>query len=160
LITSIYNVYVVLVAFVDLNQSIYNRVVFSCAVENVTLGDLPVSNKQSEKRAGWFSLKPEIPSCSVNCSVACLKRAKGRPQKKTFNPPRSPRAQHQESIGHFTVECPTGSGRKMNLHQMAEEIGRQLTNIFLRDKEDRRPVNEGTRKFREDPHWRGSIVGG
>ena len=33
----------------------------------------------------------------------------------------------------FTVECPTGSGRQMNLYQVAEEIGRRLTNIFLKD---------------------------
>ena len=31
----------------------------------------------------------------------------------------------------FTVECPTGSGRQMNLYQVAEEIGRRLANIFL-----------------------------
>jgi hypothetical protein len=30
----------------------------------------------------------------------------------------------------FTVECPTGSGRQMNLYQVAEEIGRRLGNIF------------------------------
>ena len=54
----------------------------------------------------------------------------------------------------FTVECPTGSGRQMNLYQVAQEIGRRLTNIFLRDKGGWRPVNGGTRKFQEDPHWR------
>ena len=31
----------------------------------------------------------------------------------------------------FTVECPTGSGRQMNLYQVAEEISRRLANIFL-----------------------------
>jgi hypothetical protein len=54
----------------------------------------------------------------------------------------------------FTVECPTGSGRQMNLYQVAEEIGRRLTNIFLRDKTGNRPVYGGTRQFQEDPHWR------
>lgn len=54
----------------------------------------------------------------------------------------------------FTVECPTGSGRQMNLYQVAEEISRRLTNIFLKDKNGRRPVFGGTRKFQEDPHWR------
>src|SRR4029079_7946054 len=33
----------------------------------------------------------------------------------------------------FTVECPTGSGRLMNLYQVAEEIGRRLGNMFLKD---------------------------
>jgi hypothetical protein len=53
----------------------------------------------------------------------------------------------------FTVECPTGSGQDMNLYQVAEEIGRRLATIFLRDKDGRRPVNGGTRKFQEDPYW-------
>jgi Glycosyl hydrolase family 63 C-terminal domain len=54
----------------------------------------------------------------------------------------------------FTVECPTGSGRHMNLYQVAEEISRRLANIFLKGKDGRRPVYGGTRKFQEDPHWR------
>jgi hypothetical protein len=58
----------------------------------------------------------------------------------------------------FTVECPTGSGRHMNLYQVAEEIARRLANIFLKDKEGRRPVNGGARPFREDPHWRELIL--
>ncbi|MGH7146942.1 MAG: MGH1-like glycoside hydrolase domain-containing protein [Burkholderiales bacterium] len=58
----------------------------------------------------------------------------------------------------FTVECPTGSGRQMNLYQVAEEIARRLASIFLRDKDGRRPVHGGTRKFQEDPHWRDYIL--
>jgi hypothetical protein len=54
----------------------------------------------------------------------------------------------------FTVECPTGSGRRMNLYQVAEEISRRLGNIFLKDKNGRRPVYGGTGKFQEDPQWR------
>lgn len=58
----------------------------------------------------------------------------------------------------FTVECPTRSGRYMNLYQVAEEISRRLANIFLQDKDGRRPVYGGTRKFQEDPHWRDYIL--
>jgi len=58
----------------------------------------------------------------------------------------------------LTVECPTGSGRHLNLYQVAEDISRRLTNIFLRDKDGRRPVYGGTRKFQEDPHWRDHIL--
>src|SRR5262249_15312579 len=58
----------------------------------------------------------------------------------------------------LTVECPTGSGRLMNLYQVAEEITRRLTNIFLKDESGRRPVYGGTRKFQEDPHWRDLIL--
>jgi hypothetical protein len=58
----------------------------------------------------------------------------------------------------FTVECPTGSGRHMNLYQVAEEIGRRLAAMFLKDKDGRRPVYGGTRKFQEDPHWRDCVL--
>src|SRR5262249_5325722 len=58
----------------------------------------------------------------------------------------------------FTVECPTGSGRDMTLYQVAEALGRRLTNIFLRDETDRRPVYGGAAKFQTDPHWRDYIL--
>jgi hypothetical protein len=58
----------------------------------------------------------------------------------------------------FTVECPTGSGRHMNLYQVAEEISRRLVNIFVKGKDGRRPVYGGTRKFQEDPHWRDCLL--
>jgi hypothetical protein len=58
----------------------------------------------------------------------------------------------------FTVECPTGSGRQMNLYQVAEEITRRLSGIFLRGKDGRRPVYGGSRRFQEDPHWRDHLL--
>jgi hypothetical protein len=58
----------------------------------------------------------------------------------------------------FLIDCPTGSGRKMNLYEVAEEIAARLTNIFLADKSGRRPVYGGCRKFQEDPHWRDLIL--
>jgi hypothetical protein len=58
----------------------------------------------------------------------------------------------------FTVECPTGSGRRMNLYQVAEEIHRRLASIFLRGKDGRRPVYGGTAKFQEDPHWKDLLL--
>jgi len=54
----------------------------------------------------------------------------------------------------FTIECPTGSGQRMNLYQVAEELARRMAGIFLRDNQGRRPVYGGSRKFQEDPHWR------
>jgi hypothetical protein len=42
----------------------------------------------------------------------------------------------------------------MNLYEIAEELSRRLTSIFLKDKSGRRPVNGGEKKFQEDPHWR------
>src|SRR6185369_15858291 len=64
---------------------------------------------------------------------------------------------HSYYGNEFTVECPTGSGRRMNLYQVAEEIARRLANIFLKDKDGRLPVYGGTQKFQEDPHWRDLI---
>jgi hypothetical protein len=58
----------------------------------------------------------------------------------------------------FTVECPTGSGRQMNLYQVAEEIGRRLSNIFLQGADGRRPFNGGAAKFQDDPHWRDCLL--
>jgi hypothetical protein len=58
----------------------------------------------------------------------------------------------------FTVECPTGSGRLMNLYEVAGEISRRLASIFLRDQDGRRPVYGGTRLLQEDPHWRDLIL--
>ena len=58
----------------------------------------------------------------------------------------------------FTVECPTGSGRLMNLYQVAEEIARRLGNIFLKNEHGRRPVYGGTRKFQDDPHWHDCLL--
>lgn len=59
---------------------------------------------------------------------------------------------------NFKIECPTGSGRMMNLFEVAKEISDRLTRIFLRNDEGRRPVYGGTRKFQDDPHWRDYIL--
>ena len=56
------------------------------------------------------------------------------------------------------VECPTRSGNYLTLYEVAKEISRRLTTIFLRDEQGRRPVYGGTRKFQEDPHWRDHIL--
>jgi hypothetical protein len=54
----------------------------------------------------------------------------------------------------FTVECPTGSGRQMTLFEVAHEIGRRLSAIFLRGPDRRRPVFGDVKKFQTDPSWR------
>jgi len=58
----------------------------------------------------------------------------------------------------FTIECPTGSGRYLNLYQVAEELSRRLTSIFLRDEHGRRPVHGEARRFQDDPHWRDLLL--
>jgi Mannosylglycerate hydrolase MGH1-like glycoside hydrolase domain len=58
----------------------------------------------------------------------------------------------------FTVECPTGSGRQMNLYEVMHELGRRLIRIFLRDEQGARPVHGGAHKFQADPHWRDLLL--
>jgi hypothetical protein len=59
---------------------------------------------------------------------------------------------------NFKIECPTGSGKMMNLFEVSKEISDRLANIFLRDKQGKRPVYGGTEKFQSDPHWRDHIL--
>jgi hypothetical protein len=58
----------------------------------------------------------------------------------------------------FKVECPTGSGKYMTLFEVAKELARRLSSIFLRDANGSRPVYGGTKKFQEDPHWKDYIL--
>jgi Mannosylglycerate hydrolase MGH1-like glycoside hydrolase domain len=58
----------------------------------------------------------------------------------------------------FKVECPTGSGNRMTLFEVAKEISRRLSSIFLRDASGRRPVYGGSAKFQDDPHWRDLVL--
>src|SRR5712691_7823615 len=56
------------------------------------------------------------------------------------------------------AECPTGSGRKKSLWEVAADISRRLTRIFLRSKDGHRPLYGGTQKFQADPFWRDYIL--
>jgi hypothetical protein len=58
----------------------------------------------------------------------------------------------------FTVECPTGSGRRMTLFEVAQELSRRLAGTFLRGADGRRPVYGGSATFQDDPHWRDLIL--
>ncbi len=53
----------------------------------------------------------------------------------------------------YKVECPTGSGHMMTLAEVAEEISRRLSKIFLNDREGRRPVFGGVERFQSDANW-------
>ena len=58
----------------------------------------------------------------------------------------------------LTVECPTGSGRMLTLHEVAAEIAGRLTTTFTEDESGRRPVFGGIEKFQTDPHWHDLIL--
>ena len=59
---------------------------------------------------------------------------------------------------NFKIECPTGSGKLMNLFEVSREIADRLGRIFLQDEHGRRPVYGGTETFQKDPHWRDHIL--
>jgi hypothetical protein len=54
----------------------------------------------------------------------------------------------------FKVECPTGSGNMLTLEEVAEELGRRLSRIFLRDEQGRRAGFGDHPKLQSDPHFR------
>ena len=58
----------------------------------------------------------------------------------------------------FTVECPTGSGVFLTLNEVATELSRRLTRIFLSTAEGKRPVNGKNSVYADDPHWRDLIL--
>jgi hypothetical protein len=58
----------------------------------------------------------------------------------------------------FKVECPTGSGKQMNLFEVSREVANRIERIFLRDSNGMRPVYGGTKKFQTDPHWKDNIL--
>jgi hypothetical protein len=58
----------------------------------------------------------------------------------------------------FRIECPTGSGTWMTLYEVAEELARRLSSIFLRDEAGRRAVFGESATFQDDPHWRDHVL--
>ena len=52
------------------------------------------------------------------------------------------------------IEFPTGSGRKLTLWQIAAELSRSLSSIFLRDASGCRPVYGSSERLQCDPYWR------
>jgi hypothetical protein len=64
---------------------------------------------------------------------------------------------HHYYSDDFRVECPTGSGRYLSLRQIADELSRRLTRIFLPDPRGRRPY-AGHDPRQHDPHWRDHLL--
>jgi hypothetical protein len=56
------------------------------------------------------------------------------------------------------VECPTGSGKKMNLDAVAREIARRLASVFLPDEKGARPCHGGEKRYAEDPAWKELVL--
>jgi len=58
----------------------------------------------------------------------------------------------------FKVECPTGSGTYLTLWEVAAELSRRLTRIFLRDGDGHRPVHGGSERYRSDANWNDLVL--
>jgi hypothetical protein len=58
----------------------------------------------------------------------------------------------------FKVECPTGSGQLLTIAEVADELSRRLTSIFLRDEKGRRAVFGDSERLQRDPHFRDYVL--
>jgi hypothetical protein len=58
----------------------------------------------------------------------------------------------------FLVESPTDSGELKTLGQVADDLSRRLSSIFLRDADGRRPVFGRNDVFQLDPYWRDHVL--
>src|SRR5437763_13736814 len=58
----------------------------------------------------------------------------------------------------FKVECPTSSGQMMPLWEVAAELSRRMTRIFLKGPDGRRPVHGANSLYHEDPPWQDLVL--
>ncbi len=58
----------------------------------------------------------------------------------------------------FLVECPTGSGRKLTLRQIAAELAERVSRLFLVDSRGRRPVHGDVGRVQRDPAFRDHLL--
>ena len=58
----------------------------------------------------------------------------------------------------FKVECPTGSGKFLTLYEVAEELARRLSRLFLKGADGQRPVLKYHPKLAGDPHFRNYVL--
>jgi Glycosyl hydrolase family 63 C-terminal domain len=56
------------------------------------------------------------------------------------------------------VECPVGSGRMLDLQEVAHELAARLGSLFLPDDEGRRPCHGSDLRFANDPHWKNLVL--
>ncbi len=56
------------------------------------------------------------------------------------------------------VECPTGSGKMMNLKEIARELQGRLAKLFLPDQSNRRACYGADKRFLNDEHWKDLVL--
>jgi hypothetical protein len=57
----------------------------------------------------------------------------------------------------LTVEYPAGSGKQLNLQEIAGDLRERLVSIFVRGADGRRPCYGWVEKLQQDPWWRDNI---
>ena len=68
-----------------------------------------------------------------------------------------------ERYHHFygddlTVECPTGSGQRMNLLEVAQELASRLSRLFLAGPDGARPFMGAAARLARDPGWKDHVL--
>jgi len=58
----------------------------------------------------------------------------------------------------FKVECPAGSGKFMTINDVANELARRITRLFLRGKDGQRPVLKYHPKLAGDPNFKDYVL--
>ena len=58
----------------------------------------------------------------------------------------------------FTVEYPTGSGQRLRLRDIANDLARRLVAIWLPDADGHRPVYGSIERFQTDPDWKDLLL--
>jgi hypothetical protein len=58
----------------------------------------------------------------------------------------------------FTIEYPTGSGRRLTLDKVAADLSDRLISIFTDDADGRRPCFGGTELMQRDPAWHDNLI--
>jgi hypothetical protein len=58
----------------------------------------------------------------------------------------------------FKIECPSGSGNLVTINDVANEISRRLTRLFLKDREGQRPALKGSPKLATDPYFKDHVL--
>jgi hypothetical protein len=57
-----------------------------------------------------------------------------------------------------TVECPVGSGCRLTLREVAQELARRLGGLFLPGPDGHRPCHGGDPRYASDPHWKDLVL--
>ena len=58
----------------------------------------------------------------------------------------------------FQMEYPTGSGKELNLAEIADQLSLRLISIFQQDAQGRRPVNGQDAIYQKDPHFQELVL--